>query len=266
MINSIIGRKQEQESLLNLYHSKEAEFVAIYGRRRVGKTFLVNSLFANDFLFKVTAILSNNLQQQLENFSKALKEYSSMKVPPITSWFDAFGILRNLLEKSKKKRKVIFIDEIPWLDTKRSNFVSALEHFWNGWASAQNEIMFIICGSDISWIVKKLFQNRGGLHNRITRRILLKPFTLAECRQYFESKGYHIDELSLLEMYMVFGGIPYYLNLIDKRLSIAQNIDRLCFIQEGELRGEFINLYTSVFGNTSQHLAVLEALGKKRLG
>ena len=266
MNNTIVGRRKEKDELLNLFQSSRAEFITIYGRRRVGKTFLVNNLFANDYAFKVTAVLDENTQGQLINFADALSEYGLNAVPLIADWFAAFEKLRSLLEKSTRKRKVVFLDEMPWLDTKGSRFIPALEHFWNGWASAQNDVMLIVCGSAASWIVKKLFRDRGGLHNRITRRIFLQPFTLAECRLYAGREGFPTDELSLLETYMTFGGIPYYLSLINKNYSLAQNVNRLCFTPGGELREEFNNLYASLFSNAARHILVVEALGKKKSG
>ena len=262
----LIGRKKEKNELLDLFNSGKPEFVTVYGRRRVGKTFLVNSLFANEYAFKVTAILDNNTRRQLTNFAEALAEYSMEDVPPITDWFTAFKQLRILLQNSNRKRKVIFIDEMPWLDTKKSQFIPAFEHFWNGWASAQKDIMLIVCGSAASWIVKKLFRNRGGLHNRITRRIYLQPFTLSECYLYALNQGFPIDEISLLENYMIFGGVPYYLSLMNKNISFAQNIERLCFSMGGELRDEFNNLYSSLFKNASRHLLIVEALSQKKCG
>ena len=266
MRNTLIGRKREMDELLDLYHSERAEFVTVYGRRRVGKTFLVNSLFQNEYTFKVTAILDDNTEMQLKTFAEALSEFGGEKISAVPDWFTAFGQLRALLESSKKKRKIVFFDEMPWFDTNGSRFIPALEHFWNGWASAQDDIMLIVCGSAASWIVKKLFRNRGGLHNRITRRIHLHPFTLAECRLFAEREGLPADEISLLEVYMTFGGIPYYLNLLNRNLSIAQNVSRLCFSPGGELRDEFENLYASLFRNATRHILVIEALGKTKAG
>jgi AAA+ ATPase superfamily predicted ATPase len=266
MSSMLIGRRKEKEELLDLFHSGRAEFVAIYGRRRVGKTFLVNSLFSEHYVFKVTAVLDVNTQRQLKNFADALSEHVKGEKPVLADWFSAFEQLRALLERSGRKRKIVFFDEMPWFDTKGSQFIPALEHFWNGWASAQNDIMMIVCGSAASWIVKKLFRNRGGLHNRITRRIFLHPFSLAECRQYAVHEGFPVDEASLLETYMTFGGIPYYLSLLNKKLSLAQNVNRLCFSPGGELRDEFDNLYASLFKNAARHVLVVEALGKVKSG
>ena len=266
MSNMLVGRKKEINELLDLYNSGRAEFVTIYGRRRVGKTFLINSLFSHEYAFKVTAILDVDTQRQLWNFAEALSEYGMEARQVLTDWFVAFERLKILLRKSDRKRKVVFIDEMPWLDINASRFIPAFEHFWNGWASAQNDIMLIVCGSAASWIVKKLFRNRGGLHNRITRRILLQPFTLAECRLYAEREKLPVDELSVLETYMTFGGIPYYLSLMNKNLSLTQNVSRLCFSPGGELREEFDSLYASLFKNAARHILVVEALGKKKIG
>ena len=266
MVNKLIGRKKESEELQRLFHSGRPEFITVYGRRRVGKTYLINALFEKDFAFKMTAILNDDMKGQLRNFAVAVEEYGSEDEPALSDWFDAFKQLRALLEKSNLKRKIVFIDEMPWLDTKGSHFIPALEHFWNGWASAREDIMLIVCGSAASWISKKLFKSRGGLHNRITRRILLKPFTLAECRLYAEKEGLQTDEISLLENYMTFGGVPYYLSLLNKNYSLAQNVSRLFFSNGGELRDEYANLYASLFTNATKHLLVVEALGKKRIG
>jgi len=266
MKNILIGRKKEKNELLDLFHSGRAEFVTVYGRRRVGKTFLLNSLFSNDYAFKVTAVLDDDTNVQLRNFALALSEYNKEEELIPQDWLTAFERLRCLLEKSNRKRKVVFFDEMPWLDTKKSQFIPALEHFWNGWAATQDDIMLIVCGSAASWIVKKLFRNRGGLHNRITRRILLQPFTLAESRLYAQQEGFPVDEVSLLETYMTFGGIPYYLSLMNKNNSLAQNVNRLCFSPGGELREEFSNLYASLFKNAFRHVLVVEALGRTKSG
>jgi hypothetical protein len=274
MTTKLIGRKQEQTDLQGIFHSGRPEFVALYGRRRVGKTFLVRSLFEKDFAFHVTALLENDTRMQLQNFAEALAEYSGHNNDSGNNggdgtpadWFEAFRKLRLLLEQSNRKRKVIFIDEMPWLDTAGSRFITALEGFWNGWASAQSDIMLIVCGSAASWIARKLFENRGGLHNRITRRILLKPFTLAECRRYSETAGLPTETINLLETYMIFGGIPYYWSLLSNRESLAQNVARLCFSPGGELREEFISLYASLFKNYEDHVKVVRALATKRSG
>jgi len=266
MSNALIGRRREKDELLDLFNSERSEFVTIFGRRRVGKTFLVNSLFTKDYAFKVTAVLNDNTKRQLSNFAEALSEYGKQKISELSDWFEAFKQLRTLLENSNRKRKVVFIDEMPWLDTKKSQFITALEHFWNGWASTQKDIMFIVCGSAASWIAKKLFRNRGGLHNRITRRIYLQPFTLAECRLYASREGLPFDEMNVLETYMILGGIPFYLSLLKKNLSLTQNINRLCFSPGGELREEFHNLYASLFRNANRHILIIEALGKTKSG
>jgi AAA+ ATPase superfamily predicted ATPase len=266
MQTELIGRIKEKEELLDAYHSGKPEFVALYGRRRVGKTFLIRSLFKNEYAFQMTAVLQTETGLQLRTFSEALVQYGYQDASIAKDWFEAFRRLRVLLENANRKRKVVFIDEMPWLDTKGSHFTAALENFWNGWASGENDILLIVCGSAASWIVQKLLKSRGGLHNRITRRILLEPFTLRECHDYCAQQGLATDSLSLINAYMFIGGIPYYLDLLSNKTSLAQNINRLCFTKAGALRQEFDNLYASLFRNANQHILIVTTLGGKQKG
>ncbi|MDR0865061.1 MAG: ATP-binding protein, partial [Candidatus Symbiothrix sp.] len=227
MKNQIIGRKKEQKRLLDLYSSGKAEFVAIYGRRRVGKTFLVRQLFDNEFVFDLAGLANANTKEQLVNFTISLNHAVNQQFKTPKNWLFAFEQLRSIIENSQKERKVIFIDEISWLDTARAGFLTALEHFWNGWACSRNDIMLVVCGSATSWIMNKLVNNHGGLHNRLTAHIYLQPFTLAETEQYFQSQNIEFSRYDIAECYMIMGGIPYYLSKIQKGLSISQNIDNL---------------------------------------
>jgi hypothetical protein len=181
-------------------------------------------------------------------------------------WFEAFRSLKALLEASAQPKKVVFLDELPWMDTRRSGFISALESFWNGWASGRSDILLVVCGSATSWLIGNLFGNSGGLRNRVTRRIHLQPFTLAECRALIDSNGVVMSTADLLEAHMVFGGIPYYLDLLDRRFSLAQNISRVRFGAAGQLRREFDGLYASLFRHSERHVQVVRALTAKREG
>jgi predicted AAA+ superfamily ATPase len=265
----LIGRKSEIEEFKDAYDSGRAEFIALYGRRRVGKTFLVKSLYEREFSFYYTGVANSNLKEQLAGFHEALREYGSQKSISDTApvdWFEAFRELRKLLESSKLKRKIVFLDELPWMDTPRSNFVKALEHFWNSWASARNEIMLVVCGSAASWVINKLIRDRGGLHNRVTRRISLVPFSLAECEEYYASNQFVVSRSQILENYMIFGGIPFYLNLLRKKDSFTANIDRLCFTEDGAMREEFALLYSSLFKDSERHEKIVRALTQKSKG
>jgi len=265
------GRKEEQRLLRELALSGESEFVVIYGRRRVGKTFLVRETFENDFFFSYTGIANMSAGQQRDEFAKALREYgwtpgeSAARVPE--NWFDAFDALRALITKANTEdRLLIFIDEMPWMDNKKSDFIPAFEHFWNGWASGRKNIMLIVCGSATSWITKKIFRNKGGLYNRTTRQIALKPFTLAECEEYYISRGISMNTQDIIESYMIFGGIPYYLRMMEKRYSLALNVDRICFGEAAPLRHEFDRLMDTLFTYPDKYLQVLEALHAKKMG
>ena len=264
----IIGRDDQKAELDNMLLSNKSEFVAVYGRRRVGKTFLIREYLFNNTVFHLTGIANVNTTTQLSNFHKTFLKYYSGKVPQSEpkNWFDAFEILAELVNKSKIKRKVIFIDELPWLDTPKSNFVAALEHFWNSWAGARKDIVLVVCGSAASWMINKLINNRGGLHNRVTSHIKLEAFSLKECEAFFKYKNIVFSRYQIVEIYMCFGGIPYYLDLINKGKSTAQIINDICFAANGKLKNEFINLYASLFKNKDNYIKIVETLALKNIG
>ena len=262
----IIGREKEIRELRKYYDSGRPELVVVYGRRRVGKTYLVKEYFENGFAFYFTGEINSSLEANLGNFDKAILEYGGEPSQPSHSWSDAFGKLKTLLKQTSGKRKVVFIDEMPWLDTGRSGFLQAFDYFWNSFAGSDPEILFICCGSATSWITKKLFQNRGGLHNRITGRIYLAPFSLGECELFLKSRNIEATRFQMTESYMIFGGIPFYLDLFDKELSFSQNVDRLCFAERSPLQNEYEELYKSLFGNPNKHMKIVETLSKKKSG
>lgn len=262
----MIGRQKEQEELARLYDSNESEFVAVYGRRRVGKTYLIREVFDGRMAFVHTGKANGSTSVQLAHFQQSLKDYGAGRIARPKTWDDAFAELRNILLRNKSRRKVVFIDEMPWLDTPRSNFLSALDSFWNEWASARKDILLIICGSAAAWMVKNLFRNHGGLHNRVTARIALQPFSLGECEEYAEDRGLAMSRGDLAECYMILGGIPYYWRALQRGLGLPQNIDRLLFEEGAPLRGEFNELYKSLFRNGKTYEKVVAALARKKAG
>jgi hypothetical protein len=266
-MKAIIGRKREQKLLNWCLESGKPEFVAVYGRRRIGKTFLIREFFDKRFAFYFSGVENSSKRTQLENFNIAINQYSNTYFPPAETWNRAFEQLKNVLVQSRTKgRKVIFIDELPWLDTPSSNFIPAFEYFWNTWASAQSDIFLIICGSATSWIINKLIKNRGGLHNRVTRQIALEPFSLSECEEYVKSKKLALDKKNILDYYMIIGGVPYYWEQLDKSLGLAGNVDNLFFKKNGALRNEFDKIYNSLFNHSEKHIRVVNCIGKKRMG
>ena len=264
----LIGRKKEISELRLVSDSSEPEFVVVYGRRRVGKTYLVNQFFGNDFVFKVTGIAERNAKEkQLANFGDSLRRYGSPLCSNPKNWMEAFASLRVLLETSKSKgKKVVFLDELPYMYTRRSDLVSALEHFWNDWGNTQENLLLIVCGSATSWIVKNIVNNKGGLHNRLTRKIYLRPFTLSETKQYLESRGIILEQKDIIETYMIMGGIPYYLRLLEKGKSLAQNVDEMFFTRKGRLDGEFDNLYSALYEESDKYVKVVRAISKLNRG
>ena len=262
----MIGRELETKELRKKFDSDQSEFVAVYGRRRIGKTFLVNEVFHHHFAFHHAGMENGDRRTQLASFREAIKRQGLSKCPPLKTWVEAFAVLGDLLDRKQSGKKVVFLDELPWYDTPKSGFLSAFESFWNGWASLRNDILLVICGSSTSWIVNKVLRNRGGLHNRITKRIPLHPFTLRECEAYAEYKHLGFDRHQLLECYMAFGGVAYYWSLLEEGKSAAQNLDRLCFAESGELREEFDSVFQSLFKTPTRHYAIINLFGVHKAG
>ena len=265
----IIGRDKERHILTRRMNSGKPEFVAVYGRRRVGKTFLITEYFNNKFTFSVTGISEGSLKDQLRVFHEALKKHFhiDMNAPVPADWFRAFQRLAECLEKDiTQGRKVLFFDEMPWLDTPKSKFISALEHFWNSFASRREGIFLIVCGSAASWIINKLLENYGGLHNRLTESIVIEPFSLYECEAFYRSRGLVMNRRQIAEAYMILGGIPYYMDAMDKFYGLNQNIDLLLFDKNAKLANEFNRLYHSLFRHADNHINIAETLSKKSEG
>lgn len=273
-MDKIIGRNREKLELQRIYNSGEAEFVVVYGRRRVGKTYLVREFFKDEFAFYHTGLSpieyeGDDLNKfQLLSFYQSLLRYGATldKVPE--NWFEAFNALIAMLETKKEngKRLVVFIDEMPWLDVPRKGFITAFESFWNGWGAGQHELMLVACGSATTWITDKLINNHGGLYGRVTREVKLLPFNLGECEEYFKHNGISMGYYDQVQSYMIFGGIPFYLSHFSPHNTIAQNVDKLLFSKSGILRGEFDRLFSSVFHLPENHKKVVRFLSTKREG
>ena len=248
-----IGREKEQEQLKDYIGSNQSEFIAVYGRRRVGKTCLIQQVIGNNYAFYVAGMNQVTKEIQLVNFMQGIRKHRPDEpLPHVKTWLDAFLALESYLESLPEGKKIVFIDEMPWMDTPRSNFISGLEHFWNSSAT--------------SWIINNLIKNRGGLHNRVTHKIPLKPFTLKECREFFIAKGFRLSNKQIAECYMVLGGVPFYLEKLNKGEGVAQNIDRLLFDEDGELHDEFQSLYNSLYKNATNHIKIVTALATKGHG
>ena len=267
MSKLFIGREKEQEQLKDYIGSNQSEFIAVYGRRRVGKTCLIQQVIGNDYAFYVAGMNRVTMEIQLANFMQGIRKHRPDEPRPhVKTWLEAFIALESYLESLPEGKKIVFIDEMPWMDTPRSNFISGLEHFWNSWASWRDDIKLIVCGSATSWIINNLIKNRGGLHNRVTHKIPLKPFSLRECREFFMAKGFRLSNKQIAECYMVLGGVPFYLEKLNKGEGVAQNIDRLLFDEDGELHDEFQSLYNSLYKNATNHIKIVTALATKGHG
>lgn len=262
----IIGRESSVALLEECLSSDRPEFLVLYGRRRVGKTFLIKEYFDGNFSFYATGVPGSKTSDQLKFFQQNLLEYGCTEKNAPRDWLEAFMRLRHLLESPDARKdpvsgkKVVFLDELPWMDTARSDFKSALDYFWNSWASSRKDLLLIVCGSAASWIIKHILADTGGFYNRATRILHLKPFTLKECEDFFSANGISLSRTQILESYMIFGGIPYYLNCYNRRFSLAQNVDSLYFNPEGQLHFEYERLFRSIFKKAEKHFSVVRAL------
>jgi hypothetical protein len=264
----LIGRNKEIAELKRCIESDRSELVVVFGRRRVGKTFLIDEFFKGQYDFTYTG--GHNLEQrvQLRNFAKALKNLSGGQVSQkFGDWYDAFDALEEYLATlPDDRKKIVFIDEMPWIDSLRSDFTAAFENFWNSWAARRRDIVFIASGSATSWMVDNLVENQGGLHARITCQIYLRPFSLLETETYLKSRGCKWDRFQIAQCYMFFGGIPFYLSLIDTKKSLAQNVDNLCFERGAALAMEFNELYNALFVHAEKYVAIAKLLAQHRGG
>ncbi|MCL1809857.1 MAG: ATP-binding protein [Clostridiales bacterium] len=263
----IIGRERERRILTRCEQSGKPEFVAVYGRRRVGKTHLVTEHFSNKFSFSVTGISDGSMKEQLREFRRSLMKHYQGEIPMPKDWHEAFGLLEaQISQDNTLGKKTLFIDELPWLDTHKSGFLPALEHFWNSFASRRPDILLIVCGSAASWMINNLIENYGGLHNRVTEAIVVEPYQLCDCEAFFKSRGISFNRRQVAEAYMILGGIPYYMDAMDKMLGLNQNIDLLLFEKNAKLGNEFARLYHSLFRHADNHIRVVETLAKNGAG
>ena len=272
----MIGREKERKELQRLYESKQAELLAVYGRRRVGKTYLINQCFAGKFLFKHAGLApeeegisdsEGQLQRQLGHFYLSLRSFGLEGEEKPKDWFEAFFLLRKLItQKDDGSRLIVFIDELPWMDTKGSSFVQAFEGFWNSFGCAQDNLLMIVCGSATSWMENNLINAHGGLYDRVTYEIKLSPFTLHECEEFLKGKGVEFSRYDVCCAYMAFGGIPYYLNYIESEYSLAQNIDNLLFKKGAKLKLEFDRLFRSAFSYGEKAKEIVKLLFQNSVG
>lgn len=272
-MSTIIGRNQETQELMHAYRRKQSQLIAVYGRRRVGKTYLVRELFKDEFAFYHTGVSpvelkdENLLEVQLREFNATLVRYGAEDIEPPANWTKAFERLTALLSKwPKEKRMVVFLDELPWMDTPRSGFITAFEHFWNGWGAGQENMMLIVCGSATSWIQDNLINSYGGLYDRVNAEIQLSPFTLRETEEMLRMQGVTLSRYDVLQLYMAVGGIPMYLSYVEPGVSLAQIIDKLYFARKAKLKNEFNRLFNSIFRSPDKYVAIIRMLAKLHKG
>ena len=262
----LIGRDKESAILQSAVTDDGSHFIAIYGRRRIGKTFLVREAFNYRFTFQHAGLSEGGLGEQIYAFEASIKDAGGKDSCKRKNWLEAFEDLKDLIRESKEKKKVVFFDELSWMDTQNGDLLVALENFWNGWASARKDVILIVCASATSWMLSNIIHNKGGLYNRLTHQIHLEPFTLAECEEYVKEMGLAFARNQILQYYMIFGGVPYYWGVLKKGFSISQNVDEALFVHDAPLRDEYRFLYASIYKNPTVHLKIVEALGTKKAG
>ena len=262
----MIGREKEIQILKENYHSDESSFVAVYGRRRIGKTYLIGMTFENKIFFHHAGIYQGSTQVQISSFMGDLEDCGYKSEGPVTDWFSAFACLKKHITSSDEKKKVIFLDEVAWMYTKKSNFIKALENFWNGWASLRRDVMLIICSSATSWIINNIIHSKGGLYNRVTTQIYLEPFSLGECEKYCLSKSLSLSKKQIIEAYMVIGGVPYYRRFLKKGQSIPKFIDECFFASNAPLKDELKYVFSSLFSSPDGYMRIIESLSRKACG
>lgn len=265
--NILFGREYEKQKLNRCLETEQAQLILVYGRRRVGKTYLIHKFFNGRFDFRLTGIYNQPKNVQLENFSYELNRQSGRNDPVPKNWLHAFRMLRDYLSTLPEDEKcIVFLDEMPWMDTARSDLLAAFEWFWNGWGSMQNNLLVIVCGSATSWLSENIEENKGGLFSRLTCKLFLQPFNLHETELFLQSRGIEWSRYDIAECYMIMGGIPYYLCMLDPQINYRQNIDNLFFRKRAELWDEFDHLYHTLFKNSEQYITIATALSQKRGG
>lgn len=270
-MEQIIGRRKEVDLLQEKLSSKSAEFIAIYGRRRVGKTYLIKQFFRQQsgVFFEQTGLNDGTMQEQLLIFAQCLSKsfYKGAQLAIPENWMEALKQLTIAIDGlPKNKRITLFFDELPWLATKKSGFIKALEYYWNTNWTYRKKLILIVCGSAASWMLENLIYAKGGLHNRITLKIPLQPFNLAETELYLQYLDVHLNRQQVLQLYMAIGGIPHYLKSVRKGFSAAQNINSLCFQKNGLLFNEFEILFHSLYENPDEYMNIIRAITGKSQG
>lgn len=266
---NIIGRDEEKLLLERIAANATADLVAVYGRRRIGKTYLIRHCLQKQIVFEYSGIHNVETAVQLTNYCKSLAKQlnNNIALPEVSDWFAAFELTIKLLQKKiRRKKAIIFLDEFPWMQTAKSNFLAAFEQFWNTWGSRQKNLAVILCGSAASWMIQNVVRNKGGLHNRITQKIALQPFTLYETELFLKSRNVQLSRYQITQLYMAFGGVPHYLEQAVRGLSAAQIIDKTCFTKNGFLYNEFTDLYKALFDSADRHFKVIRALAAKPMG
>ncbi len=266
----IISRKEEKKDLEYCERSKKSELICVYGRRRVGKTFLVEQTF-RDFAFRAVGLEKGTTKQQLKSFGQRLIEYGDDIKQTPENWFEAFSRLDKILSgesirRSLNGKKIVFLDEFPWFATKKSDFLVAFEDYWNRRGTQDGDLLFIICGSATSWIIKNVIKNTGNMFQRVTKKICVEPFTLAETELFFKDREFDWSREQIAECQMIFGGLPFFFDLMNTSQSLVKNINRLLFDKDALFGDETKKLLDATLSESPIYEKILSKLAFARYG
>ena len=257
-----VAREEELNILKNQLKLKSSSLVAVYGRRRIGKTETIRYFIKENNLtsIEITGVYGATKKTQIDSMVRKISRASRDKIKPqekIKEWSEAFYLLEDYCNSINDKKKTIFLDEFPWLDTQKSGFLSAFSFFWNDFCTRRDDIILIICGSAASYMINKVIKNNKTLHNRVTQKLNMQQFDLAATKKFLEAKGCRYSVKSILDTYIVLGGVAKYINDLDCSKTQVENIDYSCFNKNGLLVTEYQELYESLFKNSHWHYKVI---------
>jgi hypothetical protein len=255
-----VGRKNELRMLNDAYRSGKDELVVLYGRRRIGKSSLVKRFAEKKkAYYEFEALEGETTPGQINHFLQQLKKQIDDPILDsvrFANWEQVFTYLtEKVINRKSKVKKILFLDELPWMAAGRIRLVSLLKYYWdNHWKS--KHVMLILCGSVASFMVKKVLHSNA-LYGRTTIEILLKGFSPEEAARLLSKKRSREETLNYQ---LVFGGVPKYLEQINTSQSFNKNMNTLCFSPHGIMLKEVERIFYSQFREPRTYLKIINLL------
>lgn len=253
-----IGRQQELARLLETTRKSSASFVVVRGRRRVGKSRLIEEFSHHFDHYHVFTGLApdkdTTAEHQLKEFSRQMARQFNTARAVYEDWSDAFWAMA---ERVQSGRILLFFDEISWMGSKDPTFLAKIKDVWDRRLKQNDRLVFVVCGSASSWIEENLLSSSAFV-GRISYTLTLEPLPLADCDRFWPNS---ISAYEKFKVLVVTGGIPKYLEEIDPKQPAEENIKRLCFTRGGSLVEEFDLIFSDIFLRDSEdYRRILEAL------